>query len=289
MADYDTGLDIAKDVASRAGELEFTVAELQAEIRRYVNRAYFTILRAFPWLFAEMWPPLQIVTAPKVVLTNIVATPDNPDITVAETILSSLNNRKFVLDRDGISVRIATIAGAPSTITLAVPWFKDAISGGTGYLYQDEYVTPDVLVATRIKNLSAPGTPIAIIGYEELDIKAPSSIPFGTISLASYYTEDVIRFAPVPEAAQLLELYATKRPPKLDFTGGASDVPVMPHDERWMIADYSLFWILQDHNDDKAEEVGRIVAGRIGEAKDRQIAKMSARIWLPDGFNAAVR
>jgi hypothetical protein len=93
-----------------------------------------------------------------------------------------------------------------------------------------------------------------------------------------------------PGEHQLLELYYSKRPPKLTFSGNvADDTPVLPIDERWLIADYALYFLLQDHDDAKAEEVARIVAGRIGEAKDRQISKMSPRVWLPAAFNMNVR
>jgi hypothetical protein len=289
MADYDTGRDIVEDMLSRAGELNFAVAELSEEAKRYANRAYFTIVRQFPWLFAEGYPPLSMMTteAIKVSITveqgSTVMTTDTPSP-------NEYGYRIFVEDNN-VPFRVVPDTSIPiNHAKLPVPY---PFSGGenlSGYLYKDEYFTPDVLIASRIKNMSRPNTHISIVGYEELDSTMPLSIPFGTISKASFYSEEYIRLAMIPEKPELLEIHYSKRPPKLNFTGSfTTDMPILPHDERWMIADFGLYFLMKDHGDDRADDVAAIAAGRIAELKDRQLAKMSPRIYLPSSFNIAVQ
>lgn len=287
LADYDTGKEIVDDMLSRAGELTIDAAELVDEAKRYANRGYYAVLRAFPWLYNEAYPPMQIVTKAKTLLTGMVVNNGSPTITVNETPSTDLITAKVVVDRDGLSCRITNIVG--STITIGINYIGDSGTGLTGYIYQDEYSAPDVLLPTRLRNISDPGKRIDIVGYDELDGRFPVSIPFGRIEMASFYTEEIFRVARITSEAQLLELHYSKRPSRLTFTGGADDIPVLPHDERWLIADYGLYFLLVDHDEEGAAEVAKIVAGRIGEAKDRQIAKMSPRIWIPNAFNFGVR
>jgi hypothetical protein len=289
MADYDTGRDIVEDMLSRAGELNFAVAELSEEAKRYANRGYFTIIRQFPWLFAEGYPPLSIVTTESVKISITVA----QNSTLIETDLPVPNEYgyRIVVQDNNVPFRVVPDETIPiNHVKLPVPY---PFSGGEnlpGYLYRDEYFTPDVLIASRIKNISRPNTHISVVGYEELDATMPLSIPFGTISKASYYSEDYVRLAMIPEKPELLEIHYSKRPAKLDFTGSfTTDVPIMPFDERWMIADYALYFLMKDHGDDRADSVASIASGRIAEIKDRQLAKMSPRIFLPSAFNIAVQ
>jgi hypothetical protein len=294
MADYDTGRDIVEDMLARAGELPLNAAELASEARRYANRGYFNLLRQFPWLCAEGYPPFSFVTKPKQVLTDLAVSYGSSVITTTEPMNPGFeawgSRLKIVVDRDGVPFRIIDHWSQPNILNLAVPYPFPSGEHLTGYSYQDEYYMKDILIGTRLKNISKPSIRIAIIGYEEMDMKWPVSIPFGNIVTASFYTEEYLRLAMIPEQAELLELHHTKRPPKLDFTGNpATDTPIFPPDERWLIADYGLYFLLVDHGDDRAQEVAQIAAGRVAEIKDRQLSKMSPRIFLPDAFSIAVR
>ena len=286
MANYDTGKDIVEDMLGRAGELRLSQAELSEEAKRYANRGYFNIIRQFQWLWAERYPPHTIATPrPQKFIGSV---QEGSSSITANIVVAVHQGAKIVIERDGIPFRILSIGQSPNEAVIPVPYPYDSATDLPGYIFKDEFYTPDVLVASRIKNLSKPWAHIDIVGYEEMDATMPSGIPFGSISKASYYAEDWLRLAMAPENPEVLEVFCTSRPPPLDFTGGPTDIPILPVDERWLIADYGLYFLMVDHGDDRAGEVAQVAAGRVAEVKDRQIAKMSPRIYLPEAFSIRV-
>jgi hypothetical protein len=289
MSDYDTGKDIVEDMLSRAGELQLDFAELSEEAKRYANRGYFTIIKQFPWLFAEGYPPMSIMTAPKMKLTVTV----EQGATIIQTDLPVPNEYgyRIVVENEPVPFRVVPDPSqALNTVIIPVPYPFSSGENVSAFLYRDEYLTPNVMIGNRLKNISRPHSQIAIVGYEEFDVSIPTGPSFGAISMATYYNEEYLKIGLVPEGPELLELHYSKRPPRLDFSGdGVTDTPILPPDERWMIADYGLYFLMKDHGDDRADSVAQVAAGRVLEIKDRQISKMSPRMFLPIAFNPGVR
>jgi hypothetical protein len=293
VPEYDTGLDILSNMLSRAGELDVGLAELETEAKLYVNRGYFGLIRLFPWLWAEAYPPVQFTTLPMIRLTGVNVTFTGISVSCNESILPYRHPLKLVIDVNGAPLRVVGYTGSPTVFTLSTEWLFDNVVNGTGFVYCDEYQINDILIPTGLRNLMpGVGRPnIAIIGRSELDAIVPA-IPRagGGIVYASFLTETMLRVAPWVTQPQLLEMSGTRRPAPLDFTGDSiTDVPIVPIDERWIICDYGLYFLLQDHGDTRAGEVAQTASGRIGEIRDRQLAKMKHRVWVPEAFNPGIQ
>jgi hypothetical protein len=59
-------------------------------------------------------------------------------------------------------------------------------------------------------------------------------------------------FGPISDDAVNLEFQYTQRH-TLDFSGGASDYPVLPEEDRWVLAELALWTLWRNKNDDLAD------------------------------------
>jgi hypothetical protein len=267
---YTYGKDIAEDAFQRAGIHEATVTD---KMKRFVNRAYFDILKESAWTFALKHPPGIIDTLDDVV-DSLTATKGSKTATITtDAAVTDLSGRKIWLDANQITYRIITHVGF--TLTLDATWKEDSVATGVCTIFQDEYD----LAADCLRPWTMRGRNTQL----EIEFKGALSMhtqtdqdTYGSEYIdVSLIQQKKVRFKPWLKVATTVEyLYVEEQSP-LDFTGaGAGDTPVIPSWDRQVIADKALVLQLYDWVDKEPAHATRIQSLE-QQIKDK-IAEMKA-------------
>ncbi len=253
--DYTYGVNIAEDAFQRAGIEGSTVTD---KMKRFVNRAYFDLMKMAEWPWALKHPPGIINTLAKVSDT-ITATEGSATatITTAST-TTNFTGRKLWSDTYQIPYRIILHSG--TTLTLDATWKEDSISGGDCSIFQDEYD----LASDCIRPWSFRGRncqkPFKFKGALSHHAQWDEETYGDSIIDVSLLQHQKIRFKPWLTEAVTVEYLYCEQQDVLDFSGGLGDVPVVPLWDRHIIADMALLLQLQDWLD-KEPAYGQKIAG----------------------------
>jgi hypothetical protein len=267
---YNFGLSIAEDAFQRAGIQDDTVTD---KMKRFVNRAYFDILKQAPWTFALKHPPGIINTLAEVEDT-ITVTEGSASATITTNSASTdLSGRKVWQNTQQIPYRIITHSG--TTLTLDATWKEDSASTADCTIFQDEYdLAADCLRpwSFRGRNSQIPFDPKGSIAmHQQLDQETYGS----DIIDWSLIQQKKVRFKPWLKASVTVEyLYCEEQDP-LNFSGsGAGDTPVVPSWDRAVIADRALLYQLYDWLDKEPAHGARIQS--LTQQINDQISEMKA-------------
>jgi hypothetical protein len=279
--DYTYGLNIAEDAFQRAGIEDSTVTD---KMKRFVNRAYFDLLKMAEWPWALAHPPGIINTLAKVADT-LTATEGSATATITtDSTVTSMAGRKIWSDVNQIPYRILTHTG--TTITLDATWKEDSVSSVDCSIFQDEY---DLAAAClrpwsfRGRNCQKPFRfSGAITHHAQWDYETYGD----SIIDVSLIQHQKVRFKPWLTEAVTVEYLYCQQQNVLTFTGTSpGDVPVVPLWDRHVIADMALLLQLYDWVDQAPGYSAKITAltnqitGKIREMKSFYCA-------FEEGFSA---
>lgn len=239
---YTYGKDIAEDAFQRAGIEDTIVTD---KMKRFVNRAYFDLLKMAEWPWALEHPPGIINTIEKVDCL-LTATRWSATATInVDSATIDLSGRKIMAKLNQIPYRILTHSG--TDVVLDATWKEIGDSPFDCSVFQDEYDLADSCLkpwSFRGRNCQTPfrfrG---AITHHHQWDEETYG----GAIIDVSLIQHKKVRFKPfLNEAVTVEYLYCRQHSP-LTFTGAApADVPVVPLWDRHVIADMALLLQLLD-------------------------------------------
>lgn len=270
MAQYDTGKDILESIMRRAGEIMptdviTTGSDHLIDAKLYIQGAYWDLVALKPWRWARK--RVQFVSVGQVI--GLATGVSGVTATLSSNIATSMAERKFYLDGDGIPFRITAHTGGTNILTLSAAYTGATVSG-TFTIFQDELsVASDILAFPIVKELHW-GSDLMIIPEGESEKYHPRNV-FGMEhpQYVSFLTDSTIRIVPWTRDPRLFECSYNYRPDPLDFSGNAgTDTPIIPRDCRIAIMQRALSKIYSDKRDARMQ--------LSQQELDETLAKMSA-------------
>jgi len=279
--DYTYGLNIAQDAFERAG---IKGTDITDKMKRYVNAAYFDLLKRAAWPFALAHPPGIIDTLADV-SDEITITQGSKTATITtDSGTTDFSGRKIQQDAQQIPYRIITHSG--TTLTLDATWKEDSASGDACTIFQDEYdLATDCLKPWSMRGRNSQ-IPLRFSGgismHNQWDIET-----YGNYIIdVSLIQQDKVRMKPWLKDAVTIEYLYVKEQSPLNFTGtGAGDTPVVPAWDRKVLADMALMLQLLDWLDTSNSVAAKVET--LSKEIERQISNMrSFYIIEEDSFSA---
>lgn len=260
--DFNTGQDLLYYVLVRAGQSESASDDYANRVQGFVLDAYWTVLQMHKWPFAMASSPGVLTTSASQSVTISSITSATPGVvTLSATIATSQAGKKIFLNSTQAMYRIASHTAGTDQLTLDAKYVETTTSG-PATIFQDEYA----LATTAIK-IWSPLRPRGtywndIDVLEENDFRSRyghSGIAGpGPIEAAMWTRRDSagsiqLQLAPWSEDAVNIE-YDYTQFVTLTFDGVAgTDTPVIPRQDRVVVAYKALYDLMADKNDTRAD------------------------------------
>ena len=289
MANFFYGSDILQDALFRAGErTDLTggsASDYLAAAKRYVMRAYYDTITAYPFPKSLSSPPGIINTLDKVTGTATV-TKSNTSVTLGATVAVSLTGRKFFIDNEGVLYRVSAHTAGTDAVTLDATYKEDS---GTGAftVYQDEYdLASDCLTIRSAFDRSSPDGEIDIVPDQLMrDLRSR------TIGTEGWRVEELsiieggkARIRPWPTEARTIEYVYVKRPVTLAWDGTSNDIPSFIDEEhRHLLADYASAFILKDKKDERWQDTLELYNSELLNMKGKHVLAQRPRNYPKPG------
>lgn len=287
MAQFDTGTDILQNVLRRAGEMLPTETATSAadhliDAKSYINAAYWEVCALKPWRWARKRAQFRSTAA----VTGS-ASVDDATVTMGAAQETSMAGRKFMFDADGIPHRIDSHAALTTTLTLQTN-YSGTVTSGPFTIFDDEITVASDILAFPVVTSLQWGYELKPIPEAESYQRFPRNI-FGTVRSVyySFISDAEIRLVPWSQEAQLFECAYNYRPDPLDFAGGAADTPIVPRDNRMLIALRALEKIYADKRDSRLGVIKEEVAEMLSKMSSTETTFLKPRIYVPRGFRVS--
>jgi len=290
MSYFQYGQDILQDVLHRAGE-PITLSGAGAsdyinQAKKYVQRAYYDILAYAPWPWALKDPP-GILDVLKKKTNTATCTNGSTSVTLGTSISASVAGWWFEVDGEVVPYRIASHTGGTTAVTLDATYKEASVTLGACSIYKDEYdLASGCLKIWRAWNRNNPQEIVEIIYPNEMHNRFPfrshSSI---SIARMTVVRDNKVRIKPWPEEDDITIEYEYTEKPTTDlaFDGGSSDIPVLPLNDRHLIADAALVMLYNEKNDQRASEIASLVSTKLNMMIRTYIAVGKARMYVRPG------
>jgi len=294
VLNYDTGLDILRNVLSRADELEIGVAEREEEAKAYIQAAYISVLsEGYPWPFARKDPP-GVITTNRERTNTATFTNGLNTFTFGTAPDASLATRKIFAETDEVVYRIqshliSTTAGVLDSVYLGVSGTYNV------HIFQDEYsLATDFLRPITHKFLRPADSRemVELIGIDEMEGMFGRRLQWsGTDNprYCAFIGNSKIKIWPWTTSSKRFEYKYIFHPGVLDFTGvAATDTPIIqPAEDRVVLSLMAVGNLLVDKNDDRASLFLDAAVAKISAMKRLQQTKSRARFWVASNNNVS--
>lgn len=286
LEDLISGKDLLFYVLGFAGQSKSTTDDYADQAKAAIRANYWELLCLEKWPFAMAASPGVVTTVAKQAVT--VSSISGITVTLSATIATSMAGRKFFVDSNQAVYRISAHTAGTATLTLDATYVETETSGA-GTIYQDEYALNS--------NCMKPWSPMNLRGqFEgEIDIINPNEFKakYGSSRTSSTgYTEDAtivrndssgnmqIQIAPWSEDRINIEYDYTEFA-NLDFSGaGAGDTPKPRQEDRWVIAEFALWTIFRNKDDNLADSAFIRANKKLEEMKGRLIPYGRPKVWV---------
>jgi len=254
MSYLTTGQDILLHTLMRGGEKQDATSPYYTRATQYVMRALADITAFAPWPWALKATPgvLSIAAA----VTETASSISGTTWTMQSSIAASQAGKKIILDSQGFPYRITAHTAGTAIITTDAA-YTEATTTGAVTIFQDEYA----LASDCIK----PWYAWFRNRTEIIDVARGSSAfgRFPDTTVAGSYALGVIheaadiltvRLTPWLTTAATIDYAYTVRPSVLTWDGVVgTDTPAIPIEDRYVISDRALYYLMADKHDDRAE------------------------------------
>lgn len=264
LEDMRTGLDLFNYVMTFGGQEGGMNDDYAATVKACLRKEYAEFLQMHKWWFGLARRPAVLAIQPLQTVTAV--TISGATVTLSSVIATSQADNKFCLQADGIPYRVISHTAGTNTLTLDTT-YVEAQRSGAAWIYQDEYLAPSDCMKPwgPLRSRSNYQHIVDLLPDKQYDelygswrLFGPRPVAAGKIG-AGYQDpltgqmQHVLTFAPLSDQALTLEFQYTKRV-TLDFSGSlATDAPVLPEEDRWVLAEKALWTLWRNKNDDLAD------------------------------------
>jgi hypothetical protein len=257
---YFYGQNILQDALFRAGEsvaLSGSTSPYLDAAKRYLWRAYTDFLKVYPWTYAIKYPPGVLDTVAEVTGTAT-CTKGSTTVTLGATVAASLAGRKFYIDTEKVPYRIASHTGGTDAVTLDATYKEDSVSGGAYTVFQDELALgTDVLRIWDAWHRNNPAKHFSIRDRHNMNRLWPNRLVSTTVgpNIMAVIADKRVRIRPWTEEAETIEYDYTPVPAELDYAGSTTDTPIIPEEDRHILADMTLYYLFVDKSEPRANQI----------------------------------
>lgn len=281
------GQDLLYYVLGFAGQSQSTSDDYASHAKAAIRQNYWEVLQMEPWLFALNPTPGIITTYAEQSIT--ISSISGATVTLSSTIATSMAGRKIFLNSLQTIYRISAHTAGTATLTLDSDWVETTTSG-QATIFQDEYSLSSTCMVLW--------GPITLRGNAEHEIEVISDTQFkarhndggwavtGPPDIATqirFTSSGVpqVQLSPYPTDQMVLEYDYTKFH-DLDFTGsGSGDTPLIPLQNRWVIAERALWTLWRNKNSELAATAWNRAEDHLNVMRNRYLPRDSRpRSWV---------
>ena len=287
LEDLTTGQDLLYYCLKFGGSGASTSDDYADQAKAAIRTNYWDILALEPWLFGLNDKPGVIVTTASQAVT--VSSITGPTVTLSAAITATVAGQKFMIDGQRAMYRILTHTGGTATLGLDADYVETP-SSGPATIFQDEYSLSSTCM-TLWGPLSLRGNyedEIEIVNQQHFKAKYGAGV---TSTNAPPDVATQIRFdssgnpriqlAPWSNSRLVIE-YDYSKFANLTFDGaGADDTPLLPLQNRWVIAERALFTIWRNKNNDLADSAWKRAEEHLNTMRSRYLSNASRpKSWM---------
>jgi hypothetical protein len=300
LDDLATGLDLFQYLMKDVGQSTSTSDDYATRAKAALNLNYWEILCLNKWRFALGHPPKVVTTvaSQNVTVSSIVGT----TVTLSAVIATSQAGRKFYVTANQAMYRISAHTAGTAVLTLDATYVETQASGA-GVIYQDEYALDSsaMKVWGPLYLRGQYEGEVALINENEFKAK------YGWARVAAVGLTEVatiirdydpgggaaksiqIQIAPWTELQVNMEYEFTKFQ-TLTYDGVAgTDTPVLPLQDRWVIAERAKWHLWRGKNDNLADSAWIRADQKIAQMVDTYLKPTSKqRLWFRPRFGLGV-
>ena len=284
MSTYEFGLDVLNDVLFRAGEPTDRTSEYESAAKDYISRVLWDVYTYYPWSWAKKYPPGVLQTVAKVTGAAAV-TSGSTSVTLSATVAASLTNRKFVMDDQVVPYRVASHAAGSASLTLDAAYAEDTNGAGAYTVFQDEYQlltgANGAIHPFSFWFRNRPQWMLSFVSEEELKETPWRFSSTNVLYAIALITETRVRIKPWTDVIATIEYDYAERQSVLNFTGaGSGDTPAVPREDRHVLSDWALFYLLTDKKDPDAGTHLVMAKNKLESMQAKYFPSSRGRLWL---------
>lgn len=264
LEDMRTGADLFDYVMMFGGQPGGSNDDFATTVKAAIRKEYWDLMQKHRWWWAAPQRPATItVEANRAVTISTIA---GVTVTLSVPISTSQAGKKIMLDANLVPYRIVTHTAGTNVCTLDAEYAEDQTSG-RATIYQDEYAGAiDCLKPWGpFRSRTDANYLVDLIPYVEFENKFGwgrvthgHQITHGTLYAARQdpvtgRMQQIYRFNATSDRRFVLEFPYTVYH-NIDFSGTiATDCPLVPETDRWVIAEMALWTLWRNKNNNLAD------------------------------------
>lgn len=287
LEDVTTGQDLLYYCLKFGGSAASTSDDYADQAKVAIRTNYWDILQLEPWLFGlNDKPGVIVTTASQAVTVNSIS---GATVTLADVIAATVADQKFMMDGQQAMYRILTHTAGTNSLVLDADYVETPTSG-PATIFQDEYSLSSTCMVLW--------GPLSLRGNYEDEIEVITQQQFkakyGAGVTSTNAPPDVatqirfdsngnprIQLAPWPNSRVVVE-YDYSKFANLSFDGsGSDDTPLLPLQNRWVIAERALWTLWRNKNNDLADSAWKRAEEHLNTMRTRYLSSASRpKSWM---------
>lgn len=272
MSNLKFSSEILDDILTRAGELTDGSSDFEVQGLIYLNRAAKALYRGGgeidkniheDWLWQKKTATL--VMEPKIAAGTVTATKNSNSITFSSPPAASVAGWFFKVDVHSDWFQVLAHTGGAATATLDSVYTGADVTGAAFKLIKLEYdLASDFLRPYSPFNMSVlpqqfPYQDYQVNGIESSELKSTYPLTLvaeGAPSAFALVGQKKVRFSGYPLDLLRVEYDYLYLP--ADLTNSGTEEPIVPYEDRHILADIALLFLLDEMENSRAAGVGQL-------------------------------
>jgi hypothetical protein len=295
--------EILDDILTRAGELNDGTSDFHVQALIYLNRAAKAIYRGGgeidkdiheDWLWQKQTATL--ILEPKITAGSVIVTRNSNIITFSSPPAASVAGWFFKTDIHSDWFKILTHTAASATATLDSVYTGQNGSGLAFKLIKLEYdlavdfLRPFAPFYMSVPPMQFPSDDYKINGVELTELKSMYPLTIvaeGAPAAFAMCGQKKVRFSGYP--ADLLRVEYDYLYLPADLTDSPSEEPIIPYEDRHILSDLALLFLLDEKEDSRAAGMGQLAKSDLqamanaNRKRMLQIGRSFAKIYPRQG------